>query len=36
MRSRVLRSETMMPKFRLPLIYFLLFFTVGILAIQAL
>ena len=29
MRGGVLRSEAMMPKFRLPLVYFLLFFMVG-------
>ena len=36
MRNRVLRSEVMMPKFRLPFVYFLLFFIVGILGVQAL
>ena len=29
MRSRVLRSEAMMPKFRLPFVYFLFFFILG-------
>ena len=30
MRSKVLKSEEMIPKFRLPFVYFLFFFTVGL------
>ena len=33
MKSRVLRSKTMMPLFRLPSIYFLIFFIVEILSV---
>ena len=36
MKSRVLRSEAMMPKFRLPFVYFPFFLLGWILAAQAL